>query len=76
MTIKLEPTFVDVATQERVQIIVKNTDDPHFQAGYWRERAKAAEERVQDKHDAMRCACDWLRMGAPGKALEVLEANL
>lgn len=32
--------------------------------------------RIERQQVAMVCACDWLRQGAPGRALEVLEANL
>jgi hypothetical protein len=36
----------------------------------------AALARLNQAQDAMRCAADYLRLGAPGKALEVLELNL
>lgn len=49
---------------------------PPLPDDYWERRAHHAEEQLQTTHDAIRCACDWLRMQAPGRALEVLEANL
>lgn len=32
--------------------------------------------RVAHLREVMRLACEWLRLGAPGKALEVLEGHL
>lgn len=49
---------------------------PPLSDDYWERRAHHAEERLQTTHDAIRCAADWLRMQAPGRALEVLESNL
>ena len=40
------------------------------------EHAETLPQRVHRQQDAMVCACDWLRQNAPGRALEVLEANL
>lgn len=34
------------------------------------------QRRIEQLEDAVRCAADWLRMGAPGLALDVLEANM
>lgn len=33
-------------------------------------------DRIERQRDAMVCAANWLRMGASGRALEVLEDNL
>lgn len=49
---------------------------PPLTDDYWERRAHHAEERLQTANDAIRCAADWLRMQAPGRALEVLEAQL
>ena len=42
----------------------------------WQSRAAAAECALLEAQNAMRCAADLLQVNAPGKALEVLEANL
>jgi hypothetical protein len=42
----------------------------------WHATALEAERKLREAHDAMICALDWLRLGAPGKAVVVLEANL
>ena len=40
------------------------------------EHAETLQARCDRQQDAMRCAADWLRQNALGRALEVLEANL
>jgi len=55
---------------------IKHAPIPPLPDDYWERRAHFAEERLQQANDAMKCACDWLQMQAPGRALEVLEANL
>lgn len=42
----------------------------------WEARATAAECALFEAQDAIRCAVDWLQLNAPGRALEVLEANM
>lgn len=34
------------------------------------------QQRIIQLENAIRCACDYLRVNAPGRALEVLELNM
>lgn len=55
-----------------VEVFIKHLTDAEYMA----KRIEAAEDKAHQLHDAIRCAADYLRDGAPGKALEVLEANM
>lgn len=41
-----------------------------------RTSANQEQQRITQLEDAIKCACDYLRVHAPGRALEVLELNI
>lgn len=57
-------------------VSIKFAAIPALTEDYWERRAITSESRLETAHDAVRCAADWLRMQAPGRALEVLENNM
>ena len=65
----IEPTFTE-APEQAVPILTLPADV------YWQARAQAAEVLCNDQANAIRQAVDWLRDGAPGRALEALETQL
>lgn len=60
----LHPIF---QTQPGVPVLIKYHTLPNTQQ---------QERRIEQLQDAIRCAAEWLRQGASGRALEVLEDNL
>lgn len=60
----LHPIF---QTQPGVPVLIKYHTLPNTQQ---------QERRIVQLEDAIRCACDYLRVNAPGRALEVLELNM
>ncbi len=61
----IQPVF-DGTGQHAGQVVIQNNESIYV----------ASECALIKAQDAIRCACDLLRQNAPGKALEVLEAQL
>lgn len=74
MNTHIRPTFRRIS--DSIPVPITHTPVPPLPDDYWERRAHHAEEKLQQAQDAIRAALDWLQLHAPGRALEVLEANI
>lgn len=76
MNSKIHPLFPSVQTLDGQMLIQNHTLPIEPTVNDWQRRALAAECALIEAQDAMRCAADLLQLNAPGRALEILEAQL